>query len=287
MKYTYARILPRMAVLLLAAVLLSALLSALLALPLAAEEPAWEVTDHAELLTADQLSDLSARVRELTAQYQTDFVIVTVDSLGGKTPKAFANDFYDGNHCGYGADRDGVLMLIAMDSRDYYFLTNGAPTEKLAQAGGLSALENKVVPHLSDGNYYLAFGTFLDTAAAIVAKPLSAPGASNPAYNDDFVYIGFDDVPSAAERWQTVGIFALIGVIVGFVTTFIMKRGMKTARAQKYAMDYVRSGSFHLTRKQDLYLYRTRTRVRVQSNNSASGGGSRSGGSRGGGGGKF
>ena len=47
------------------------------------------------------------------------------------------------------------------------------------------------------------------------------------------------------------------------------------------------SGSFHLTRQQDIYLYRTRTRVRIQSNSSSSGGGRSGGGSRGGGGGKF
>ena len=282
MKNTFIRTAPRIAAMLLAVLTLCTLLT----LPLAAEEPAWEIVDDAGLLTGDQLSKLSARARELTAQYQTDFVIVTVESLGGKSPKQYANDFYNENNCGYGPNRDGMLMLLAMESRDYYFLTNGAATEKLAQAGGMSALENKVVSHLSDGNYYLAFGVYLDTAAAIVAKPLSAPGASNPAYNDDFVYIGFDDIPTAADRWRVVGIFAVIGIIVGFVTTFIMKRGMKTARAQRLANNYVRPGSFHLTRKSDLYLYRTRTRVRVQSNNS-SGGGRSGGGSRGGGGGKF
>ena len=248
------------------------------------------VSDGAGLLTGDQLSKLQAKADELSEQYQADFVIVTVNSLGGKTPKAYANDYYDDHRFGRGTSRDGMLMLIAMDSRDYYFLTNGAPTEKLAQAGGLSVLENKVVSHLSNGDYYAAFDIYLDTASAVVAKPLSAPGASNPAYNDDFVYIGFDDIPyepSPAERWQRVGIFALIGAAAGFLTTFIMKRGMKTARAQKMAMNYVRPGSFHLTRQQDIYLYRTRTRVRVQSNNNSGGGGGRSGGSRGGGGGKF
>ena len=285
MRTAYIHTLPRLATLLLATVLL---FSALV-LPVSAQEPDWEITDDANLLTGDQLSKLSAHARELTAQYQTDFVIVTVESLGGKSPKQYANDFYDNNNCGFGADRDGILMLLAMESRDYYFLTNGAATQKLAQAGGLAALEDKVVSHLSNGNYYLAFGMFLDTAAAIVAKPLSADSASNPAYNDDFVYIGFtsDDLTTAANRWQRVGVFAVLGLILGFVVTFLMKRGMKTARPQRLAADYVRPGSFQLTRRMDLFLYRTRTRVRVQSNNSSSGGGRSGGGSRGGGGGKF
>ena len=285
MKTTYVHILPRIAALLLVTVLLFTAL----VLPTSAQEPDWEITDDAQLLTAEQLSELCARVRELTAQYQTDFVIVTVNSLGGKSPKQYANDYYDDNNCGFGANRDGIMMLLAMDSRDYYFLTNGTPTEKLAQAGGIATLESKVVSHLSNGNYYLAFGMFLETAAAIVAKPLSAPSASNPAYNDDFVYIGFtsDDLTTAADRMQRIGVFAVIGLIIGLITTLIMKRGMKTARAKNRAGDYVRPGSFKLTRKMDLYLYRTRTRVRIQSNSSSSGGGRSGGGSRGGGGGKF
>ena len=283
MKQTMLHTLPRPVILLIAVLLICTHLI----LPISAEEPQWEIVDDAGLLTAEQLSALSARARELTAQYQTDFVIVTVNSLGDKTPKAYANDFFDSNNCGFGPNRDGILLLLAMDSRDYYFLTNGSPTEKLAQAGGLSTLENKVVPHLSDGNYYLAFGTFLDLSASIIAKPTSAPGASNPSYNDDFVYIGFDEDP-ATDRGEIILIFAVIGIIAGFVTTLIMKHGMKTARAKNVAADYVRPGSFQLTRRQDLYLYRTRTRVRIQSSNTSGGGRSGgSGGSRGGGGGKF
>ena len=271
--------LPRLAALLLATVLLFTTL----VLPVSAQDPDWEMHDYANLLTSEQFYDLCLRIRELTAQYQTDFVILTVESLDGKSPEQYANDFYDENNCGFGSNRDGILMLLAMNSRNYYFLTNGSATEKLAQAGGIAALEDKVVPHLSNGNYYTAFGAFLDTAAAIVSDPTSIPGAS---YNDDFVYIGFDDVPTAADRMQRIALFAVIGLAIGLTTTLLMKRSMKTARAKHLAGDYVRPGSFHLTRKMDLYLYRTRTRVRVQSNNGSSGG-SRSGGSRGGGGGKF
>ena len=283
MKATYIHARPRIAALMLA-ILMSV---SLFLIPASAQEPDWEMHDYANLLTSEQFYDLCLQIRELTAQYQTDFVIVTVNSLGGKSPKQYANDYYDDNKCGFGANRDGILMLLAMDSRDYYFLTNGTPTEKLAQAGGIAALENKVVPHLSSGDYYTAFRTFLETASDIIAHPLSAPGATSPTYNDDFVDVTYKQIPiTTADRMQRVGIFAVIGLIIGFVTTFIMKRGMKTARLKQNAADYVRPGSFRLTRQQDIYLYRTRTRVRVQSNNSSSGG-SRSGGSRGGGGGKF
>jgi uncharacterized protein len=94
--------------------LTAVLLCAALALPVSATEPAWALTDDAELLTANQLQELDRQIRTLTAQYQTDFVIVTVDSLGGKSPKQYANDFYDDNNCGFGENRDGILLLLAM-----------------------------------------------------------------------------------------------------------------------------------------------------------------------------
>ncbi len=281
MRTTHMHTLPRLAALLLATVLLLVAL----VLPVSAQEPDWEMHDYANLLTSEQFYDLCLRIRELTAQYQTDFVILTVESLDGKSPQEYANDYYDEKNCGFGPNRDGIMLLLAMESRDYYFVANGSATEKLAQAGGIAALEDKVVPHLSDGNYYLAFGMFLETAAAIIDDPTSIPGAE---YNDDFIYLSFDDEVSytLADRLQRVGIFAVIGLAIGLVVTLLMKSSMKTARAKHLASDYVRPGSFRLTRKMDLYLYRTRTRIRVQSNNSSSGG-SRSGGSRGGGGGKF
>ena len=89
MRATYMHTLPRLAALLLATVLL---LTALI-LPVSAQEPDWEMHDYANLLTSEQFYDLCLQIRELTAQYQTDFVIVTTNSLGGKTPQEYANDY--------------------------------------------------------------------------------------------------------------------------------------------------------------------------------------------------
>ena len=74
---------------------------------------------------------------------------------------------------------------------------------------------------------------------------------------------------------------ALMTTIAGLVIVLMMKRKLKSVRPQKTASNYVRTGSFMLTKDLDLYLYRTVTRTRraeTSSGSRSSGGGSRGGG---------
>ena len=72
----------------------------------------------------------------------------------------------------------------------------------------------------------------------------------------------------------------------------MLKSQMKTVRRKAAAGDYVEAGSFQLSRRQDIYLYTTTVRRKIESNSGRSGGGSStfrssSGGSFGGRSGKF
>ncbi len=250
---------------------LAVLLTLILTLGISAAEPSTvpRIVDEANLLDDNEEAMLRSHIQGIRENYGVDAVIVTVDSLGAKSPKRYADDFYDSNQYGLGENRDGILMLLAMESRDYYFLLNGSLAGR-----SISGLENRVVPALSDGSYYDAFQRYLNYIPTLVDAPVSS---------DVKIYMP----TTTQDRLQTLAIFAVIGIAVGFLTTYFMKRSMKTARAQAYAMDYIRRDSFKLTRQQDIYLYRTRSRVRVQSSSSGGSGGSRSGGGRSGGGGKF
>jgi len=52
----------------------------------------------------------------------------------------------------------------------------------------------------------------------------------------------------------------IVGIIVAFIVTLIMKSQLKTVRQQKAASNYVVEGSFHLTGKTDVFLHRNVTR---------------------------
>lgn len=83
------------------------------------------VYDQAGLFSADSAMLLDARASTLTHKLEVDFIIVTTDDARGKTPQAYADDFYDDNGFGVGGDKSGVLFLIDMDNREVYLSTSG------------------------------------------------------------------------------------------------------------------------------------------------------------------
>ena len=58
----------------------------------------------------------------------------------------------------------------------------------------------------------------------------------------------------------------IIALIVAFIVLSCLKAQMKTAKHENLAMNYVRAGSFTLDVRQDIFLYQTEQRTKVESN---------------------
>ena len=128
--------------------LLLALL-ALLVLPAAAADLP-RLVDNADLLMADDAEALLADLDSRSEALQFDIVIVTVDSLDGETPRNYAEDFFWYNNYGLGEDRDGALLLVAMDTRDWYIATHG-----FGITVGVMAAKHKTVRRQPAANSYV------------------------------------------------------------------------------------------------------------------------------------
>ena len=63
--------------------------------------------------------------------------------------------------------------------------------------------------------------------------------------------------------WICVG----AGVVIGLIAVLIMKSNLRSVHYQSGAGEYVTPGSFHLTASQDVFLYKTVTRVEKPQNN--------------------
>ena len=139
-----------------------ALLAALLILfiPSVYAAGADRIQDMAGLLDESQEQMLRGQIEELARKYQFDAVIVTVDSLEGKTPEEYADDYFDYNGYGYGEDYDGILLLISMEYRDWAISTSGRG-QRVFTDYGLDYISSQMVPYLSRGSYYSAFERFL------------------------------------------------------------------------------------------------------------------------------
>lgn len=213
--------------------------------------------DSAELLTFQQEASIEQQLNKVSQEYGIDVVIVTTDSLGGKSAQAYADDYYDNG--GYG--EDGVLLLVSMRYRDWSVSTSGK-CERAFEDSALDAVEEEVIPYLSSGDYDEAFSRFAQLC-----------GSTMEAYN-------------AGPSGIAIVICIAVGVIVAFIATGVMKGKLKSVRAQADARSYVTPGSLQLTKHLDLFLYRNVTR-RARPQNSSGSHRSSSGRSHGGRSGKF
>lgn len=234
--------------------------------------------DAADLLTDAEEAVLTERLDAVSAKYGVDVVIVTADTLEGKSPMAYADDYYD--YHDYAPD--GILLLVSMEDRDYWISTTGSCIRSFTDAG-ISYISDRFLPDLSAGDYAGAFAVFVDTTGEFLAQAESG---------DPYDIFHMPEMPREPFGWTRVAVCAVIAFIFGLIVIGSMKKKMHSVSYQRAATQYVRPGSLNVTLAQDFFLYRTVTRVARPKESSSSGGGSSthtssSGSSHGGGGGKF
>lgn len=244
------------------------------------------IADNSSLLTYEEAQKLEELVETVSDRWEIDIVILTTDSLEGKSAMAYADDYYDDH--GY-AD-DGVLLLVSMTEREWWISTCG----KCIWAIDADQLGSRFVPYLSSGNYYDAFTAFLE--GCDIAMEADNDRTDTDIWIPDMQIQG--GYPSATAKPQpaiSLGMCIVIGAVIGLVAVLVMKGQLKSVRAQSGADSYVRTGSLQLSHRSDMFLYQNTTRrAKPQNNNhsgSHGGGGGihvgSSGRSHGGGGGRF
>ena len=209
--------------------------------------------DDADLLSDAEETRLGAKLDAACMQYDAQIVIATVSNINGSIDE-FVEEVYDSMNIGYGTNRDGVLLLVCMDTREYRILSNGYAGVAI-DGGDIDAIGDAIVSDLSDGNYEDAFNTFIDRCEYYLN-----------GYINGFPF----------NFGKNLLVAVVIGIIAGVIVAFVLKRQLKTVRKQNQANVYVKPGSMQLTASNDFFLYRTVNRSRKQSSSSGSSSSSRS-----------
>lgn len=236
------------------------------------------LADFADILSESEENTLISKLDEISNRQQVDVAVLTVDTLGGKTREAYADDFYDYNGYGYGENRDGILLLVSMENSDWYITTTGYGITAFTDAG-IEYLSEQFLDDLGDGNYAAAFTTYAEKCDEFITQAKTGEPFDNgnlPKEPYDFLV------------WILIS--AVVGVVAAFIITSVMKGKLKTVRFQPAASNYVRQGSMNLTNSQDIFLYThvdRRPRPKENSSGGSSTHSSSSGSTHGGGGGHF
>ena len=236
------------------------------------------MVDDAALLTETEVSDLNAKLDEISERQQLDVAIVTVDSLDGATPQNYADDYFDYNGFGFGDTRDGVVLLLSMEERDWYISTSGYGITAFTDAG-IEYIGEQIITDLGDGFYYDAFNTFAELCDDFVTQANAGePYDVNNLPKESFAFIA------------ALFIGVVIGAVVGGIVCLIFALQLKSVHRESAASNYIKQGSMHVTDSREYFLYSKTDRERKPEPSSSGGSSthtSSSGRSHGGGGGKF
>ena len=240
-----------------------------------------KIIDDAGLLWSEEVALLEEQAERIPQDYGMDVVILTVDSTNGTYIETFADDYYDSHGYGVGNKANGVILVLAMDTREWAISTCGEAIYAITDYG-VEELFEEMAWYLSEDDYYEAFTAYLDalpyyfeayergTPVDGWAGNYHGPGSVQSGTRENVVY--YRSTPPYL-------LAPIIGIVLAAIVVLIMRSAMNTKRPQRSAADYMTAGSYHLRRHQDIFLYSQVHKVRRQTQNHGGHGGGHGGGS--------
>ena len=233
------------------------------------------VIDDYGLLSSETRNQLEATAKELAAQYNMGVYLLIVDNMGSMSPSSaertnFATSFYRANNLGLGSGKDGIMLTLAIASRDYVTIGYGQGSYSFSDEG-IEAMEEAVKDELRDDDW---------------------EGGCNAYYSQIGDQLAYYD--AKGEPWTEpdllsllLKILATLGIPAGVAAARIRgeKAAMKTAHEQTEAANYLVKDSFALTRSNDRFINTTLIATPIPKHEDHDSGGGFGGGGWGGGGG--
>lgn len=230
------------------------------------------VTDAAGLLTASDMAQLQPYAKQVSEEYSCGIYIVIVEDYSDYTygdVRDCAEEIYTEYDLGFGASRDGVLLLLSMAERDYALIAYGDFANAAFTDYGKEVLADAFLDDFRNDNWCFGFEDYIEKSASMLEQakngtPLDVPYGSG----------GSSSVKRISPGAKIVFI-VVVPCVISALVCLIFALSMKTARRRETAEEYVGSGDVNLRVKQDNYTHTTvsRTPLPKQSSSGGRGGG--------------
>lgn len=222
------------------------------------EAQLWHVTDDADILTDEEDLALEEQAQAIEDQYGFGVYMVIVDDYraftnGGTFDAAMA--IYKEYSLGVGDGKDGLLLLLSMNDRDYNLITYGDYGNYAFNDDGRIMLTDFFLDDFANDAWYDGFADFLEGAVMY----LDAAAAGTP-YSSGDVPMTADDALGALGMY-IAGIL-LLPLVIALLVIKVMDGKMKSVAAATQASAYV-SGNLNLTGKIDRFSHVTEVAVPI------------------------
>lgn len=218
-----------------------------------------KIYDFADLFTDSEESSLYNGSINYKNEHGFELVILTIDDNEGKNFKDYAWDFYDYNYF----DINGIILIIDMDSRNYYMSTSGKAIDAYSD-NECYYIEDELYEFMSNGDYYGAASHFITLANYYVE------------YDNE----NFSEYESTSSKWLKVIGFSFIGTVIVIVIMAFQNRMVKKANSSR---SYLNEQTKVIRPICDMFIGSNVSKVRINTDSSSGGGSgsSRSSGSSG------
>lgn len=217
------------------------------------------VIDADDLLTYAEWDPLEDQAADISQRHGCGVYVVflydyTVYGYGSVYDTA-AQLYHEENY-GEGEERNGIMLLVSMSTRDYALFVYGEKAEYAFNSYGLSELEDVFLPSFGENDWCGGFSGYLTACD----NYLTQADAGKPVQKSTLQRL----VPA-------VGISCIISLII----CMVQKGKMKTVRRKTDAHAYITFDGLNLTESYDQFTHTTETRRRIErsTTKSESGGG--------------
>lgn len=225
------------------------LLLTLILVPVTVQAEPGGVWDLAGLFTQEDITVFETQIRQLEAEYEQSFAILTTKDIGNKTAKQYAEDFFAAHNLGLGKDNSGILLLLDMDTREIYIVTAGISIRYLTDQRIEETLD-AIFPHMKSQAYPQAVSAFFHSTEMFLKK-----GIPLNQYNYDIFTKQISKYVSMGQFYAllilAVGIIA--AAITGPVFYFRTKKSY-TLQKNRYQYPFSEKSALNLSQKEDLLI---------------------------------
>ena len=128
------------------------------------ERPEGPLLDAADILPPALEKDLDMRLRRVSVETQTAFVVVTVPSLHDQDAADYTPAL--GRKWGIGAPRGGVLLLVAPNERQVQISTDDTLRKRLTDQQCAQIIQQVILPRFKNDDYTGGIASGVDAIAS-------------------------------------------------------------------------------------------------------------------------
>lgn len=230
-----------------------------IAAPVCAAGADW-VADEAGLLEAYQADVLRDAAQDVSSQYGCGIYMVTVPDFRdfGTDVREAAENYFTRFGYGLGDDRNGVMLFLSMEDRDYALIAHGDGANTAFTDYGKDVLVERFLDDFRDDDWYWGFMDYVDGCEEF----LKAAASGKPI-----------DVGQEGSVALTVLMVVLIPTAIAGISCGVMVSSMKSVAQKATANDYILQSNVQLAVRKERFLNQTVVRQRIESESSGRSGG--------------